>query len=226
MKIIKIAFLISMCLLLTCCQTSDNNRTSSSNNQTLIGSELSSEEDKKLELNISFDFEVIDIVNYDFNGDNKNDAIKIERIIDWGDPGDFHKITLTLSGQDEVMFFNIDGWMRVTPYELQFTESLKTNSLVKSDYVVIQKASKKDILLIAYGYVYASQPGLLTIVNITREKAPALIFNDNYHLYKFTDKNEDDIEDIVVTKYGKGEQENEERELKTYLLTNGWFSLQ
>ena len=105
-------------------------------------------------------------------------------------------------------------------YETQYLNSFSETNLVKSRYVNVQKGSDKDILLFAFSYVYASQPGLLSILNLSRFNKPELIFNENYNLYSFEDKNSDETIDIVVTKYDKDEM-NSNDNLKTYLLKNG-----
>jgi len=71
-------------------------------------------------------------------------------------------------------------------------------------------------------YVYASQLGLLSILNLSRFDKPELIFDDNFHLYSNDDKNSDGTLDIVVTKYDKDEMSNKD-DLKTYLLVNGCY---
>ncbi|MCK4922987.1 MAG: hypothetical protein KAS71_18190, partial [Bacteroidales bacterium] len=80
----------------------------------------------------------------------------------------------------------------------------------------------KDIVLIAFGYVYASIPGVLSIFNLSRFDKPEMIFNDNFYLYNYEDKNSDGNIDIVVTKHDKDEMNNKD-DFNTYLLINGCY---
>ena len=161
--------------------------------------------EKEKELNLKLDFEVVDVFNQDFNQDGKNDIIRIEKISGWEDPGDFHKITIKLSGQQEKIFFNIDGWVEISDYEMQYVNHGSIKPFEPFKYFLIQKASKDNVILLAFGYAYASQPGLLSIINLTKKNSPTLVFNDNYYLYGFEDLNSDKIDDIAVTKFDKDE---------------------
>jgi hypothetical protein len=44
------------------------------------------------------------------------------------------------------------------------------------------------LLLFAFGYAYASEPGLLSIINLSSPK-PELIFNNNYMLSGYRENN-------------------------------------
>ncbi len=186
-----------------------------------VGIHLNTVQGKETELNLKFEFLTIESNRLDINNDGKEDEIIIEKIKDWNDPGDYHRIRIK-SKEKEYVFFNSDGWVEIGAYETQYLNSFPQTTQVKSKYVNIQRSSDKDILLFAFGYVYASQPGLLSILNLSRFDKPELIFNDNYHLYSFEDKNSDGIVDIVVTKNDIDEMDNNDN-LKTYLLENGSY---
>lgn len=187
----------------------------------LIGTPLKTVQEKEKELNFKFKFLILESFHFDIDSDGKEDEIIIEKIKNWNDPGDFHRIRIK-SQEEEYAFFNSDGWITIGEYETQYLNSFSENSMVKSKYVNMQKSSDEDILLFAFGYVYANQPGLLSILNLSRFDQPELILNDNFYLYGYEDKNGDGTFDIVVTKYDKDEMGNK-NDVKAYLLLNGCY---
>lgn len=222
----KFSLLIIVLLVLSQCKTSNTEDKAKSAIQVdvqkpaeLIGTSLKTVQEKEKELNFEFEFFTLESYRLDINSDGKEDEIIIEKIKDWNDPGDFHRIRIK-SQEKEYTFFNSDGWVKIGEYETQYLNFFSETNLVKLRYVNVQKGSDKDILLFAFGYVYASQPGLLSILNLSRFDKPELIFNENNNLYSFENKNSDGTLDIVVTKYDKDEM-NSNDNLKTYLLKNG-----
>ncbi|NLO03070.1 MAG: hypothetical protein GX126_12270 [Bacteroidales bacterium] len=187
----------------------------------LIGIPLKTVEDRERELDFNFEFLTLEKQQINIHNDSKKLEIIVEKIKEWNDPGDFHRIRVR-SQEKEYVFFNSDGWVTVGEYETQYINSFSKTNEIKSRYVCVQKVSDKDILLFAFGYAYASQPGLLSILNLSRFGKPELIFNDNYHLYSYEDTNSDGTVDIVVTKDDKDETDSNDS-LKTYLLKNGSY---
>ncbi len=188
----------------------------------LIGRPLDSINTKEEELSIRFLFKTVDIIDIDLNNDCIIDTIKIEKIIDWGDPGDFHKISIQLSGNKKKEFFNLSGWIKYDRYELQFVNSFSKNNLGASRNIIIHRASNTDILLFCFGYVYASQPGLLSIININDTCNADLIFNAKFYLLNFSDRDNDGIKEIVVTKSDSNEFKIKKDSI-TYKLNHGCF---
>lgn len=126
--------------------------------------------EKELELKFSF----ITIEEFEYNIDGKKGSIVLEKLKDWNDPGDYHRIRIV--GDTSYSFFNVDGWM-----EMDVSYSSIDNRL-ESKYVILEKSNKR-CLLYAFGYPYASEPELLTILNLN--KKVDLIFNNNYFIYKY-----------------------------------------
>lgn len=223
--------IIAITIFLVQCKNDSSNQTKSNVNSSVefkgkpLGIPLDNIHKKEAEYGIKLKFVTIETVHYDFNGDKRNDTIKIERIVDWGDPGDFHKITISLSGKGENVFFNSGGWIAIGDYELQFVKDFVSKSIVPSEYISLQRVSSTDILLFCFGYVYASQPGLLSVINITNNDDSRLIFNDNYYLYKFEDFDNDGVKDIVLTK-SDTEESNSKNDLKYYKFIDGWYRAQ
>ena len=225
-KKINIVFILIV-LSFTYCKSDNNKKTKSVQESpefkgVLIGKPLESIQSKELQLGNKLEFKVVEIINIDINGDNKNDAITLEQIKDWGDPGDFHKVTIKIAGKDERTFFNSSGWVAIGGYETQFVGNLLTEAIYKSKYISLQKVSNSEILLFCFGYVYASQPGLLSIINLTNPNNAELIFNDNFYLYKLKDIDNDNKKDIIVTK-DDVEEISDKSNLKSFKLLNGWY---
>ena len=183
----------------------------------LIGWKLDTLREKEIELR--YGFKVLDSILIKSN--EKKEEIIIEKINNWEGPGDFHRIRI-INNINEVTFFNIDGWIKIGEYETQYVPSFLEASLTNSNYIITQKSSYNDLLLFAFGYVYASKPGLLSIFNLSRFDKPELIFNDNFYLYNFKDENNDGNADIVITKFDKDEIKNNYDTI-TYLLKNGYY---
>ncbi len=229
----KNVFLLLLISLLTI-QCNNSKQTNSNDTQEkinenkvigeLIGTKLVSVQETKEELDLMFDFEIIDSYLLDIDNDGLEDEIIIEKIKDWNDPGDFHRIRI-INQTKEYEYFNGHGWINISDFELQFEEYLKEDSQVDSKYIIISNASNNDKLLFCFGYVYASQPGLLSIINLSGTNTPELIYNDNTLLYGFKDLDNDKSKDIQVTKFDKEEIIGKENSFKTYNLIDGWLHI-
>lgn len=165
-------------------------------------------------------------------------------------PGEFHLMTIDCNGKENV-FFNPDGWSARYVYdgkpvpttmldsasrdkalEVYWLQELKEtvkNNLIDKRYIAITELSPKDIVLIAWGYPYASNPGQLTIFNLTRFDEPTLIYNDTKELIEIADYNKDGVLDIgtsssfsdeIVDKNGAVVKRDK---VKRFLLKDGWF---
>jgi hypothetical protein len=220
----KLCVLLVVLPLLTNCKNINSkkrvfdNVTNNIQQGELVGKALSSIIEIQKELGLKLEFDTVEVVVVDIDGDNNDDIICVEKIRKWGDPGDFHKVTIDFHGnKDKIVFFNVEGWVRVGEYELQFMDSATKKFFDKSKYLAIQKLSNKDTLLFCFGYVYASQPGVLSVINLTRFEKPMLIMNYNYHLCSIKDSNNSDYGNIKVSKEANAE-------IEEYQLLNGWFS--
>ncbi|NOU58509.1 hypothetical protein [Marinifilum caeruleilacunae] len=111
-----------------------------------------------------------------------SDSCKIilNTLVEWNDPGDFLNVQILNSkGKETLSINNIDGWMKcVGPYKLP--ESVHTLNVDKSGYtLIIDNKTGKQLVL--FGYSYASQPGLMTIIDLFPE--PKIIFNKQFDLH-------------------------------------------
>lgn len=192
----------------------------------LVGESLPNEVERPL------DFQVIQKVEFDFNNDKNIDTLIIEKIskwtsssnnkvYDWTDPGDFHRIRLSIAGHKTWTLVNVSGWVNKSSL-LKNDKSLGDESLFKSDYVLVRKESNNNFLLFAAGYAYASNPGLLTIINIYKGEEPKLVFNENVELYGLKDIDDNGIKDLITSGNYEKPEENKYKH-KVYLLNGGFL---
>lgn len=117
--------------------------------------------------------------------------IKLFTVKDWTDPGDVLKIEIT-NDKGTTAYSNIDGWVKFD-HNYPVTRALKELNELKSDKIILV-SNDKYALAVLFGWVYASEPGLCTIINLTTGE---MVFNDNKELisisadkrnFKFKDK--------------------------------------
>jgi hypothetical protein len=183
----------------------------------IIGEKLGTIQEKETELNTSFNFQIVEEYYFDLNNDGYTDEIIIEKLRDWNDPGDYHRIRVKVL-ENEYSFFNNYGWVKFNNYILQHTHDFYSANLIKSNYFILKKINN-NLLLFAFGYAYASQPGLLSIIRFSKNEIPSLIFNDNYFIYSFDEKNKE----LRVTQYYKDEIDRNKGNIKNFKFNNGWF---
>jgi len=186
----------------------------------LIGETLDDIKEQEHEMNVSLEFEKLESHLIDINDDGIEETIILEKLKDWNDPGDFHRITVIINAE-QYSFFNVSGWIEISNYEIQHVDDFLMPNLVNSKYIVCKKADKEDIVLFSFGYTYASQPGLLSIIRLSDE--PTLIFNKNNHLYAFEDFNIDGTNDIKITNYDKDELLHNSPPKNYYKYVKGWY---
>lgn len=184
--------------------------------------------------NNQLSFEKIQLIQLDLNEDEYKDTILLEKIKEWinveesqhykwTDPGEFHRIKISISGGKEMILLNTSGWME-NNFLAEYDKDFNNENMIKSEYITIKRASDENILIFISGYTYASTPGLLTIVNIYNNDNPILIFNLNTELFNFKDYNKDGVKDLGTTVWDgfyEDEQENKYR-YKVYLLDGGF----
>lgn len=98
-----------------------------------------------------------------------------------GEPGDFRKINI---GKSE--FINFGGWTKV---------SEEYSSYSNNGYFLEMDLGNKTPVIVLFGYVYASDPGFLSIISLSSK--PELIFNRQVILKKVEENG--DSQSLVVT---------------------------
>jgi len=200
----KIAYLLLFILLSNC-----NNRTKNTTETDvleqfadceLLGQQLETESQFETNNDEPLHFVAIDSYEYEING--IKEKVIIEKLqISWEEPGDFHRIRI--ENKDTCYsFFNSDGWIKLRPSIFEYVPNFTTYNKIQSDYIVLSQ-NNGDLLLFAFGYIYASEPGLLSIINLSLEK-PTLIFNDNYMLSGYQENNPE----ITITRFFKEDKVN------------------
>ena len=126
----------------------------------------------KLEITDHYDIDIHDV---------GQTTIEAYHIPDWNDPGDFLKIKIS-NKKYVVEYSNIDGWV-----------SFNNNYPVKEDIAQQNEIESKKMLLITsgkipylvlFGWVYASNPGLCTIIDL---KTGKIAFNAEDNLLAIED---------------------------------------
>lgn len=130
--------------------------------------------------NPDFTFYTIASFQFDLNNNKKADTIKLKRLKGWeNDPGDFHQIQITTDNGYSWSETNFSGWVRFdnnyyVPDSIKRLNQLDTDLLLLTDF----ESSK---ILGLFGWVYASQSGLLTMIDFSTDR-PRIMINKNVDL--------------------------------------------
>ena len=117
----------------------------------------------------SFDFDTIASIKKDINNNGLLDKIKLLKIKEWDDSGDFQRLIISLDDGQVYDVINYDGWSKIQ-------ESMKKSSLIPSDYFGLYQNSYGNNLLILSGFVYGSGPSFSTIFDFSKG-IPRIIYN-------------------------------------------------
>ena len=186
----KIIYLFLLIFLSNCIEKTAKTPVTTVSDCELLGQQLEPEND-------TYKLEFSDVEVAEIKIDGENAKIILEKIdswyyseksvrLDWNDPGDFHRIRIEYKDTTFV-FFNQNGWVKTSPFMFDYVPTFPSYNKIKSDCIVLTK-NDDDLLLFAFGYVYANQPGLLSIFNLSL-KEPMLLFNDNYMLSGYQENN-------------------------------------
>lgn len=119
-------------------------------------------------------YNLVELYLHDLDGDEKIDTICLYHIEQLkNDPGDFHRLQVILANGDSFDIINVGGWIKDNHYKP------KENELT-SDYITITKY-EEVVFLLCFGWSYASQPALLTIIDFSSGKS-RVIFNKEFGL--------------------------------------------
>jgi hypothetical protein len=182
----------------------------------LIGEPLDSEIEIERKYDITLKFSIIRIYEYDIDEDGTKERIILDNLDEWNDPGDFHRIRIEFKDTC-FSFYNSSGWVKIENSSNYYIPDFTSINKIDSEYIVLSK-NNDNLLLFAFGYVYASNPGLLSIINLSM-KEPQLILNDNYLLVKYEEHNP-----IFITTRYFGEDEVYQRDTLMF-NKNGYINL-
>ncbi len=132
--------------------------------------------------NNKIEFNKIESHIIDLNGNNLYDTISLYKIAGWEDTGKFNQIEITLDNNNKIIETNYDGWVKIGEnYELN--ESIVNSNQIKSNLLLITNINSSTKFIFAFGWIYSSQPGLLTIFEANGQ-FPQLIFNNYFELIR------------------------------------------
>lgn len=130
------------------------------------------------------EYKFVQVAKYtiDLNGNDKLDTIILRAIKDWADPGDFHQLEIALDNNQRIIETCFDGWVKFgVNYSVK--SNLRKLNKINSDLLLVTDFDTDRILIFAFGWVYASTPGLMTIFDANGQ-SPKIIFNNNFELEK------------------------------------------
>jgi len=154
--------------------------------------------DKELE---NSKFILIDKLLYQIDNDNIIDTIKIFKIPDWNDPGDFQKIQVILSSGKTYDIYNAGDWINIDSEDS--VKFCKLNKII-TNRLLITKISNEKTFLIILGYGYASKPGILTVLDLNKGNLKVK-FRENFEIDELKDIDNDGILEIIGhTNYAEG----------------------
>ena len=138
-----------------------------------------------------------EVSSFKFDWDNHaNIRITLSLPSPWDDPGDFTRIRIGVPGHNDVVFRNDSGWVK---YRTELRSALKTSkNLAPSDFVLALKADEGRTLLFLFGYGYASSPGALDVLELTRDgETRRVLHRDELGLQDVRDLDRDGVAEIV-----------------------------
>jgi len=137
---------------------------------------------------------------FDLNQDSELDTIVLKTFTNWNDPGDFLEVEISLSNEKQFKVFNSSGWV-VFNQDYTVPNQLIDQNLIDSQEILILKLNE-NYYLFAFGWVYASIPGLMTMIEFS-DDIPRVAYNGNTDINSIGDINSDGVLDIVVGESGK-----------------------
>lgn len=117
---------------------------------------------------------------FDLNENQKADSIILYRLVGWeNDPGDFQQIKIKMDNGFEWNETNFNGWVRFD-HNYRVPNSVKEKNQIDTDLLLCTDFGETKILGL-FGWAYASQPGLLTIIEFSTNK-PRVMLNKNWEI--------------------------------------------
>lgn len=150
-----------------------------------------------------YPFKEVETQTVDLNNDGKTDKITLFIIENWGDPGNFQKIKVELYGEEPYEFSNYGGWVTFNE-NYSISEEIAAKSQLDSKNILLLNATPNSKLILLFGWVYANDPGLVTIIELNNG---TILFNKEWDLLKITDVNSDNFLELHGTSVFDGTPE-------------------
>lgn len=130
--------------------------------------------------NPDFEFYVTKSFVIDLNGNEIIDTIFLKKLKGWeNDPGDFQQIEIITDNGLSWTATNFDGWVRFDN-NYYVPDSVKRLNQLDTDLLLLTDFENTKILGL-FGWVYAIESGLLTIIDFST-KQPRIMINKNLDL--------------------------------------------
>ena len=199
-KIIQILVLI---LILTSCKSKQTENKTTDAKSEKVGYILAPEiiedfyRDERLNPdNPDFENYRVNEFSVDLNQNQKPDSIILYQLKGFeNDPGDFHQIEIRLDNGEKWIKTNFEGWVRFDN-NYRVPDLIKEQNQLKTDLLLLTDFGKTKIIGL-FSWVYASEPGLLTIIEFSTDK-PRVMLNRKFDLLKM-DKKQIAVQDISTT---------------------------
>jgi hypothetical protein len=138
------------------------------------------------------------VFRFDWDG-HKDVQVVLEIPSTWSDPGDFTRIRIRVPGQNEFRLTNKHSWVKYGSDEASTSPEIsKMKNLVGSKHVLALEATDKRTLLFLFGYSYASSPGSLDVLELSRTGQPRVVLHqEEFGLKDVRDLDGDGIAEII-----------------------------
>lgn len=127
------------------------------------------------------------------------DTITFEKIVDWNDPGDFHKVQVILRNHSPLSVFNSTGWVKLVGSTEQKLDEVESENIHIDNELVTAEITEGEYLIFLFGYIYANDPGYLSIISIKDGYDPKFVINLQCYLMDVLDLNNDGRKDLVIS---------------------------
>lgn len=150
-----------------------------------------------------YPFKEVETQIVDLNEDGKDDKITLFIIENWGDPGNFQKIRVELTGEEPYEFSNYGGWVTFND-NYSISEEIAAINQLESQNILLLNATQNAKLIVLFGWMYASEPGLITIIDPLERR---ILFNKQWDLQQVTDIDSDGFLELHGTSVFGGTSE-------------------
>jgi hypothetical protein len=140
------------------------------------------------------------VESFRFNWDGHQGVLVVLEIpADRTDPGDFTRVRIRVPGHQEFTLLNDDGWVSYRSQEASTSREIRNQGRTqRSMYVLALAASRTRTMLFLFGYSYASSPGSLDVIEISRSGELQVIFHrDEFGLKDVRDLDGDGVAELI-----------------------------
>jgi hypothetical protein len=150
----------------------------------------------------AFTFRTIESFSYDWNGDGKPYTFLLDKIENWNDPGDYHRLTIKIPGKKVFVLDDRYGLVKYSSYCRWSHQKIPAENLLatKSEYLVLATLgnTKKPVkLLFLFGYEYSSQPSMVHIIALDETGNPEIVFEGQLGIFGLTGMMKDGYAELI-----------------------------